>query len=76
MDPIIMAAAILTTIMDSESAPSGILYAGLMSRGASFDDYTSVLGALKEAGFVTESNNVLTLTAEGLAKAKEIDALV
>lgn len=75
MDPIIIAALILTAVAkgDDNSAPEGLLYAGLMAN-VSLDEFQAVIGALEQSGLVTRSGaHVIRLTAEGIGKAAEIE---
>jgi len=53
------AAAIGEVIRDLGSVPSGHLYARLMGR-MSLDTYNSLIGLLKQANLVEESNHLLT----------------
>lgn len=77
MDPIVCAAAILTTLLDMEpeSVPSGILYAGLNSKGCSHHVYTNVLGTLVHHKMVNAGFQ-LSLTDFGREKARECDKAV
>lgn len=77
MDPVVCAAAILTTLLDVEpdSAPSGVVFSALNSRGCSHHVYSNVLGALVHHGMVNPGFQ-LSLTDFGREKAKECDALI
>lgn len=54
-----MAAAVGEAIRDLGSVPSGHLYARLMGH-MSLDTYNGLIGILKKANLVEESNHVLT----------------
>lgn len=54
--------AVVSVIMDEPNgAPSGIIYMGVMNR-MDHHTYMRLIGLLKEKGWVTESNHVLTWT--------------
>ena len=46
--------AVMDTIRESGTvgAPAGVLYAALMTQGCSFNQFTSLMGALERAGKV------------------------
>jgi hypothetical protein len=44
--------------------PSGILYAGLMNYGITFNTYEAMIAHLKNEGRITESFNVLHATGK------------
>jgi hypothetical protein len=77
MDPIVVAAAILTTLLDlePERAPSGVLFAGLNSRGCSHHVYVNVLATLVNHKMV-EPGFQLYLTDLGREKARAVDEAV
>jgi len=54
-----MAAAVGEAIRDLGSVPSGHLYAQLMGR-MDLDTYNKLIGLLKQANLVEESNHLLT----------------
>jgi hypothetical protein len=51
--------AVADTIRELGDVPSGHLYAHLMSK-LSREQYEQVIGVLKQAGLITESNHLLT----------------
>ena len=51
--------AVADTICELGEVPSGHLYAHLMSK-LSLEQYEQVIGVLKQAGLITESNHLLT----------------
>lgn len=61
----VYAYAILETLVEVSTAPSGVLYAAFMSRGVSLDTYLTALEALQRAGAVTIVNHVVTITDIG-----------
>ena len=50
--------AIADTIKELKEVPSGELYAGVMG-SLSLEEYNTVIGILKQAGVITESNYLL-----------------
>ena len=77
MDPVVCAAAILTTLLDVEpdTAPSGVVFSALNGRGCSHHVYSNVLGALVNHGLVNPGFE-LSLTDKGRETAKECNALI
>jgi hypothetical protein len=70
---LIMSAIVQTVVESGErGAPSGHLYAGLMSLGCSLYQYESMIMALKKVGVLTESGHLLKANAE---RAKELNLL-
>ena len=57
-------------------APSGEVYARLMSDGVELDSYQAVLRSMKESGLVSESAYYLTLTKSGLELLVKIVAII
>jgi len=57
--------AVYETIKDmgKDGAPSGILYAGLMAKGCSLNQYNSLIGLLIKAGKVRQAGDVLYATS-------------
>jgi phospholipid N-methyltransferase len=51
--------AIADCIRELGEVPNGELYARLMPSGIQFEQYCKIIEALKGAGVVTESNNLL-----------------
>ena len=51
--------AVADAIRELGEVPSGHLYAHLMSK-VSLEQYEQVIGILKQAGLITESNHLLT----------------
>ena len=51
--------AVADAIRELGEVPSGHLYAHLMSK-LSLEQYEQVIGILKQAGLITESNHLLT----------------
>jgi len=45
--------------MGSMGAPSGVLYAGLMSKGCNINQYNSIIDILKKQGKIREEYDVL-----------------
>jgi hypothetical protein len=52
--------AVAETIRETSPTPAGVLYAGLMTHGCTFEQFASIIQALKNAKLVTESNHLLT----------------
>lgn len=73
-------AAILTMLAEVGSAPSGVVYAALMSLDAELythTRYTRLVALLVGGGLVTKSGlHVLELTAEGREMARQIEEAV
>lgn len=78
MNPSQIVAALLTTVLDfkDEGAPSGSLYAALMTVGVSYSEYSSILTVLVDRRLVTLSANVVRLTPTGEELARKLDALL
>jgi hypothetical protein len=70
-------AVILETVCESpHGAPSGYLYAALMGKGVSLDEYNGLLGALKDRGLVNVAgSHLVTITDAGKAVVAQIKAL-
>lgn len=69
-------AAIIDTMADSGGeAPEGIMYAVLMSR-ISLDEFYVLMGALERLNWISRSNHVAKLTAEGFAISAKLKAAV
>ena len=51
--------AIAETIRETSPTPAGVLYAGLMTHGCTFEQFTSIVQTLKNAKLVTEKGHVL-----------------
>lgn len=59
---------VLETISESEplGAPSGVIYAGLMTAGCTKSQYDSLIGSMSKHAFVTmEENHCLHITENG-----------
>ncbi len=56
-------AAVAEAIRELGSVPSGHLYAQLMPSGMTLSTYQAIIGKLRRAGLITESNNLLTWVA-------------
>ena len=56
---------IAETIREASPVPSGVLYAGLMSK-LDLQAYNKIIETLKRAGLVAESANILTWTGPKL----------
>ena len=46
----------------AEGIPSGVLYASLMPYGCTYEQYSGILGVLKNSGLVLERGHVLRVT--------------
>lgn len=74
-------AILMSAILDAveaggeQGAPSGVLYAGLMSMGMTYDAYQTTISSLKEAGYLTLSNHLLRLTEHGTKMAGKLRAI-
>jgi len=66
--------AILATVKDIGSAPSGVVYAGLMSKGVSHSSYSGIIEGLIKARLLKQVNNILTLTDMGKELVSKVDA--
>ncbi len=51
--------AVTETIREMGSAPAGILYAGLMTRGVSMQDFDKLVGIITGAGLVEKRGDLL-----------------
>lgn len=66
--------ALYITAIGPNGSPNGNVYAHMMAQGVNLDVHNVMLGYLKKANCMTESNFFLTLTPKGLdiyAKLKE-----
>ena len=63
-----LALAALHTIRDEGSAPSGVLYAGLMSAGCSLNDYQIIEGILMSEFSIRKDGDVLVWTKDSQKK--------
>lgn len=69
--------AILTTISEAGAAgaPSGSMYAALMSTGVDLDTYQTLIQIASTCGLIVVSrSHVVTLTAKGHATVAKINA--
>ena len=57
-----IALAVAETIRETSPTPAGVLYAGLMAHGCTFEQFTSIVQTLKHAGLVEEKNHELRWT--------------
>ena len=57
-------------------APEGVLYAALMAKGVTLNEFQSALGVLKRAGLVKSERFLLSLTATGIVKLRELDEVI
>ena len=57
-------------------APGGVMYAGLMSKGYTLQDFNSILGAMVTAGLIDGRGDCYTLTAAGIEINSAIDAAI
>jgi len=74
----VMAAGVLQAVdaAGSLGAPGGILYAGLMSSGCSFENYEMIMGRLQSSGLVKRSGECYTLTDKGVRLNTQITAAI
>ena len=74
----VAAAAILQAVdvAGSLGAPGGVLYMGLMSSGYSFNEYETVIGALRTGGLLLKSGDCYTLTDKGREMNAKITAAI
>ena len=77
MNPTKLAGLILATLTDAgnQGMPSGHLYSVLMQY-VSLNDYQSVIGALKSAGYLTNEYHLLRATGEGTRLGTEVNAML
>ena len=68
--------AILTTVAETGTAPEGVLYAGMMSKGYTLDDFGILMSVLRDGAFVSVSFNEVRLTDAGWDMAGRINAAV
>ena len=59
MMTLVVVMAIAETIRETSPTPAGMLYAGLMTHGCTFEQFSSVVQTLKNAGLVEERNHEL-----------------
>ena len=50
---------------DGFGAPSGVLYAALMSSGVTLSQYQKIIAKLGREGLITEEDDCLSITGEG-----------
>lgn len=74
----VAAAGILQAVdaAGSLGAPGGVLYAGLMTSGYTFEEYQQITGAMLAAGLVLKSGECYTLTAKGAALNAQVSAAI
>lgn len=65
----------IISLITSEGAPSGHVYARLAQR-ITLEDYNNALWLAKTAGYIEENNYYLTLTPDGLKIREKIEAIV
>jgi hypothetical protein len=53
-------------------APSGVIYAALMTKGCSLPQYQSLMAPLESRGFVTLSDDCYTLNSSGRAFIQQL----
>ena len=75
LNPVVLIAAILSTLNAEGPAPDGVIYAGVMDR-VSLSTYQGLISGLISVGLIEKEWDRLYLTAMGKAKAKEIDELI
>ena len=51
--------AVAETIRETSPTPAGVLYAGLMTHGCTFEQFSSIVQTLKNAKLVEERNHEL-----------------
>lgn len=66
---------LIVSLITSDGAPSGHVYARLMER-MNYDQYTQALHLAKIGEFIKEENHYLTLMPHGLALREKIEAMV
>lgn len=66
--------AVLESIADAGDfgAPSGILYAGLMSQGCSLTQYQSLMSPMEHRGFVQQLGDCYHITPSGIEFARKL----
>lgn len=67
--------ALLCALLDGE-APSGHVYAVLMTQDIEYDQYMRLVAGLQAAGFIQQRHDVLSLTPKGRDAAARLDRLV
>tara|TARA_Y100000310_G_C20273453_1_gene619138 strand:+ start:372 stop:617 length:246 start_codon:yes stop_codon:yes gene_type:complete len=68
-------ASILTTIAETDEAPSGIIYSALMANGVTLNEYMQLQTILVSSELCTLSHDVLRLTDRGHELANEINKI-
>ena len=76
-----VALLIMHAVLDSidaagdQGAPDGVIYAALMSFGATLDQHTRLINMLTEQGLATKSGNLLRLTEAGRTMLNKLSPL-
>ena len=68
-------ASILTTIAETDEAPSGIIYSALMANFVTLNEYMQLQTILVSSELCTLSHDVLRLTDRGHELANEINKI-
>jgi predicted transcriptional regulator len=55
-------------------APAGALYAALMAKGASLNQFNSIMGTLTTKGMATEEGNCYSITDQGRVFMRKLQA--
>ena len=69
-------ASILTTIAETDEAPSGIIYSALMANGVTLNEYMQLQTILVSSELCTLSHDVLRLTDRGHELANECNKIM
>ena len=82
MSELMLVAAVLTTVADSEGdtpgkgVPQGPIYMALMERGLSYSAWEQLLAVLRAAGLVRTSPELIWLTDAGHTVAAQLDRAI
>jgi hypothetical protein len=71
----LLAAMVLETVSETQGTfgtPSGPMYAALMSRGISLNDYQALIDGLVASGFLTQSGSCLLKTTKKYQALKAV----
>ena len=70
---IAMVYAMLSAVDNPDGASSGILYAGLMTKGVDIYQFERLVAAMLSAGLITSKHHVVHVTDKGRQLVKRID---